>query len=110
MTEIASHEEIQEFIDAFKSGHEAILEKIFTRGNCYWFSEILKQRFGGSIWYLPVSGHFICRIGNRFYDVMGEKKDISECMIFWETYQHMDPAHYERIERCCVHLKNLEEK
>ena len=96
--------EILEFIDSFKWGHEKALEDVFLNGNCYWFAYRLRGRFGGVILYLPISGHFICRIGGTYFDVTGEVHP-NEPEICFESYQMKDPDHYQRIYRNCVILK-----
>ena len=74
----------------------------WTSGNCYYFALILKDRFNGTIYYNPIQGHFICRIGYDFYDYTGK---VSEPPILynWDYYKDHDELDYQHIVRdCCM--------
>ena len=49
------------FINKFKFAYKGELEFVFTNGNCYYFAVILKERFGGEIYYLPIDNHLFVR-------------------------------------------------
>lgn len=55
-----------------KYGDEVVT--LFTRGYCYYFCIILKERFGDEveIYYDVVEGHMVSKIGNSFFDITGE--------------------------------------
>lgn len=48
-----------------------IIENTFTKGLCYYFAIILKDRFDGSIYFIPEEGHFITKIDRDYYDITG---------------------------------------
>lgn len=63
--------EILEFIERRWAGSE----ELFLNGNCYWFAEILCDRFSElELMYLPVEGHFVAydESDDTMYDVTGE--------------------------------------
>lgn len=90
-------EEILYFIGHFKKAAE-----VFTTGCCYWFAYILKGRFPEAEFiYLPVTGHFVSRIGGRLYDATG---DVTECyenemQIPWDEMDKFDPNVRKSVER-----------
>lgn len=74
-------------------------------GNCYYFSLILADRFKSYspyMYYDSIDGHFLCRIGSRFYDFTGEHKyggsDI-ERLYKWDELKELDCTWYSRIVR-----------
>lgn len=75
----------------------------WTTGNCYYFAIILKDRFNGTLYYDPVDGHFLCKIGSNFYDYTG-KVEIDESILYnWTCYQEQDELNYQHIVRdCCM--------
>ena len=90
--------EVTYFISKFSSAKD-----LFLYGLCYWFSIILHERFGGMIFYLPISNHFITWIDGSFYDASGDISDsLPEPPVLWETYAASDPAHAENIRRDCI--------
>lgn len=93
--------EVETFIKKFKFSHIKELEHIFMNGNCYYFAIILKERFNGEIYYLPIQNHFICKIENEYYDIMGKAK-MDEHPYQWSKYP--DPKEKKRIIRDCVHF------
>ena len=75
----------------------------WTTGNCYYFAIILKDRFNGTLYYDPVDGHFLCKIGSNFYDYTG-KVEIDESILYnWNCYKEQDELNYQHIVRdCCM--------
>lgn len=72
-------------------------------GNCLWFALILKTRFSqGEIFYLPIDGHFIFCLEDKFYDWRGrispEEVPVSFCQI-----QNEDPLLYNNLLRDCFY-------
>ena len=94
MTE-SIHEIVLRFISNFRGA-----EDVFLNGCCFWFAYILQARFCGTIFYDPVRNHFVCRIGERFYDISGE----THCEEYrdWERYVLTDCKEYLRIKRDCI--------
>lgn len=97
-----THELILDFIAQF---HDPSTVKCFSQGMCYWFAEILSQRFGDEepcdIVYDSVANHFGCMIGDYVYDITG---DVSEQYnwVIWNVYEREDPKHTARIYRDCI--------
>lgn len=65
-----AHDEILTFIRLIRESHPDMVN-IFTRGSCWNFYKILKNRFPTAVAYYEV-GHIITKIGDRFYDITGE--------------------------------------
>lgn len=71
-------------------------------GNCYYFSVILKDRFpGAEICYEPVVGHFVAKIGEKYYDSLGENIP-SVTPIPLRKIEQTDPLWAEGIRRDCI--------
>ena len=96
------HEEVIHFIDNFKRQKKSDVEFVFTNGDCYWFSVILIQRFGGEAYYLRVRNHFITKIDGRYYDITGEITDFDEEPVSWTYMQETEPKWAERIYYCAL--------
>lgn len=68
------HQTILNFIDRFHGS-----ENVFLHGCCYWFAEILTQRFENYkpvMLHEPVEGHFVTKINTNLYDVRGDVTDL----------------------------------
>ena len=111
-------EKVLEFINNYKaaSNHKNTKEKIefaFTNGNCYWFAFILHTVFDGVICYLPIEGHFICKIENEYYDITGcidESYDFRmDALYTWDNYCKIEPLNSARVARDCIYY-NVEVK
>ena len=92
------------FITNFKRGFNAqILTEVFTLGNCYHFSVILKDVYPeGRIAYSQILGHFFLEIDGRYYDITGEiKKPIAD-VTYFDTLYYTDSALYRTLLRDCV--------
>jgi len=95
------------FINNFKSLHPSAIEECFSYGNCYWFAKILADRFGGIIYYDEVDNHFITKIKDTFYDIMGECTIDSSCTYPWSKYILIEPLNASRVYKYCI-LKESE--
>ena len=71
-------------------------------GNCYYFAIILKERFGGHIYYDSVNCHFIIQINGKFYDWTGIVKPNIDNLLNWEELKNIDQSYYNRIKRDCI--------
>lgn len=97
--------EVVEFINNFKKGWNAeYLERVFTKGNCYHFSVILKNIFYGDILYDPIQGHFITKIESKYYDITGEI-DRPKIIYIWDNMKLEEPDQYKNIMMNCVYKK-----
>lgn len=85
------------FIDGFRD-----VKDFFLTGYCYWFAVILQKRFvGGDICYMPISNHFIYKIGYKYYDAQGEVHP-SENVYMWTFYTIFEPEESGRIMHDCI--------
>lgn len=72
-------------------------------GNCYFFAVILKERFGGDIYYDDIFGHFAAMIDGELYDWRGQHtKTPEEHWVKWDEYDKYDSLLKQRIIRDCV--------
>lgn len=94
-------DKVEEFIEKFKFIYAKELETVFTTGNCYYFALILKEHFGGEIYYLQIENHFICKIENKYYDITG-RIEPKESPDKWSNFKNIDSALYKRIKRDCI--------
>lgn len=62
----------------------------FTCGCCFWFAQILSERFGGTILFDDIEGHFATKIGERVYDVRGDITHEQHHWNRWDSWE--DPA------------------
>lgn len=75
----ARQNEILKFIKEFQT-NETI--QLFTNKCCYWFAQILINRFGGEIWYSDVNCHFYAAIyispnKRQLFDITGLCSDVT---------------------------------
>lgn len=89
------------FINDFKGKYPAEIEDVFSNGYCYWFAEILHQRFNGIIYYLPIKNHFITKINGKYFDITGEVIP-DEKVYEWEYYANFDYLDYNRVVKNCI--------
>lgn len=72
-------------------------------GNCYYYSVILKSRFGGKIYYDCIAGHFVVEIDGKFYDYGGEYTPVdTNAVIRWSKFIQYDKLQKKRIIRDCI--------
>ena len=69
-------------------------------GNCYYFAVILKDRFGGEIFYDPVDGHFFLKIDGVNYDYSGIYTQTKECQL--RDIEQSDPLWHSRLINDCI--------
>lgn len=93
---------IIEFIKIFQSPSNI---NLFTECACYWFANILHQRFPNSyIVYDPHQVHFATKIEDRVYDITGIVGEDSD-YIDWEYYAFFHQEDAELIIRNCINLE-----
>ena len=95
--------QVETFIDKFKFIYKQELVQVFTTGNCFYFAIILKERFNGEIYYLPIENHFICKIDKDYYDITGKAK-FNEKPYKWSEFKDYDSLLYNRIVRDCINF------
>lgn len=81
----------------------------WTNGNCFFFAVILRERFAdfddGWIVYEPITGHFLFKYNNCFYDWTGKVELTSQqlaAIVYWHHYDKIDSLHYWRIVDDCI--------
>lgn len=108
-----SFDEILSYFDGLEDGsftsqlvkfRERLGLKDWNTGNCYWAATLLKNRFGGELYYDVVVGHFVVGFDDgKFYDFGGEYIPAeSKNMVAWGKFEDYDPLRYERIKRDCI--------
>ena len=97
------HDVVLNFIEQFR---ELGAENCFSNGMCYYFTVILRTRFGEYAtkrMYDPVANHFATKIDGRIYDITGDITDEpNHKWVDWQAYIRLDSAHARRIERDCI--------
>ena len=90
-------DEVKEFINRRWSDTDAH----WKDGNCYWFAQILINRFPYlHLYYMPVSGHFVAGTPSRYYDSGGRNYEREKPILF-EEIQRLDPLWASRLMRDC---------
>lgn len=92
-------EQILSFIKGFDPCRD-----FFLSGYCYWFANILCQRFHGTLVYDGVDNHFMARIEGELYDASGNVTNLYRYHLVeeWEKYRKRDPLHTARIVKGCI--------
>ena len=72
-------------------------------GNCFYFAKILNIRFGGTIWYDTIYGHFVIKIDDVMYDWQGVVDDNKKHnYVYWNRFDNYDTTQQQRIIRDCI--------
>lgn len=97
------------FINKFTlNGKRQEVIEAFTNGCCYWFAQILWERFYDpdawnqdiEIVYDLLIGHFGCRIDGKVYDITGDVTNQYQ----WSRLSDIDEIRFERIFRDCINF------
>lgn len=100
-------EQVLDFIKRFQN--EGTI-KTFTSGCCYWFAQILNERFNFAepecgIFYNEKENHFATMIDLHLYDITGDLGDIRNLHDWtsWNDYQNTgDELIVKRLYRDCI--------
>ena len=94
---------VETFVENFKSGFDKeYLENVFTNGNCYHFSLILKSMYNGTIVYDPHGSHFLTKIDGNYYDITGKvERPMDEYP--WDEMEDIDCNEYALVVDNCVY-------
>lgn len=91
---------IDDFINHFAANKD-----IFLHGECYWFAQMLYNRFSVTdtvtIYYNPIDNHFACLINNQLYDASGAIPKTHE-WVPWRSYINTEPLGAARVYRDCI--------
>ena len=99
MKDTKQQAEIRDFIARIRGIAPCVMRHIFTRGGCYRFYQILKDRFPETEAY-EIRGHCVSRIAGRFWDITGALPDSTAYRkmnrLDHESYLlcHFDEVHY----------------
>lgn len=112
------HQTVMNFIARFtnNSKRQEVIDT-FSCGCCYWFAEILWNRFtleivdtNCDIVYDPVINHWACRIDDRIYDITGDITDNKEyCWENWNKFMFQDISLTKRLLRDCINFGGPED-
>jgi len=70
--------------------------------NCFWFAQILNDRFpGGRLYYDVVVGHFVFEYDGIYYDYSGIVTP-NDDLVAWDEFDKYDAYQKERIIRDCI--------
>lgn len=112
------HPTVMKFIARFtNNGKNQEVIDTFSCGCCYWFAEILWNRFAlevvntnCDIVYDPIINHWACRIDDRIYDITGDITDNKEyCWENWNKFMFQDISLAKRLLRDCINFGGPED-
>ena len=112
------HQTVMKFIARFtNNGKRQEVIDTFSCGCCYWFAEILWNRFAlevvntnCDIVYDPIINHWGCRIDDRIYDITGDITDNKEyCWENWNKFMFQDISLTKRLLRDCINFGGPED-
>ena len=101
---MSTKKDVLKFIKRFQN--EGTI-KTFTQGCCYWFAQILNDRFysfefASKIMYNDKENHYACYIDGKLYDITGEIP-MNSNWVSWNEYQYKgDELVIERLFRDCI--------
>lgn len=87
--------DVLKFIDAFSD-----MKEHYLSGKCYWFAVILRERFGGRIFYNQIDNHWACLIGGHLFDASGEIDQTG--FEQWPGIIKDDTPYYNRLLSQCI--------
>jgi hypothetical protein len=105
-TSPTNEEEVLYFISQFAPARD-----LFLNGMCYWFAQILHQRFpvNSIIMYDEIINHFACKIETGIYDASGEVSTKYNWKPLYETDAYKDESEWNRIIRDCIKKERVKE-
>ena len=105
-------EKVMRFIKRFSdNGKRQEVIDAFSRECCYWFAEILWERFyceadECTVLYDPITNHWACQINGIIYDIAGNiPVDADYEWVEWIEYQYADIEHTKRLYRDCINFE-----
>ena len=114
--QMKTRETVLKFIARFtNNGKRQEVIDTFSCGCCYWFAEILWDRFcfnepinsRGKVYtvYDPVINHWACCIDYRIYDITGDITDNKEYRWEdWNRFMYQDISLTKRLYRDCINF------
>ena len=119
--QLKTRETVLKFIARFTNqGKKTEVIDTFSNGCCYWFAEILWDRFcfnepinsRGKIYtvYDPIINHWACCIDYRIYDITGDITDNEEYQWHdWNRFMYQDTSLTKRLYRDCINFEEVED-
>lgn len=108
------HSTVMKFIARFtNNGKCQEVIDTFSYGCCYWFAEILYERFFMEVdecylMYDPVINHWACKIEDRIYDITGDVTFNYEWE-YWESFKYEDELLTSHLFRDCINFGGPED-
>ena len=111
------HPTVMKFIARFtNNGKRREVIDCFTSGCCYWFAEILWNRFAlevvninCDIVYDPIINHWACQIDGIIYDITGVITRDEYQWESWVKFQYKDELLTKRLYRDCINFGGPED-
>ena len=109
------HETVMKFIARFtnNSQKQEVIDT-FSCGCCYWFADILWNRFcfdaeECTVLYDPVINHWACQIDGIVYDITGFITSDEYQWEPWVEFQYQDELLTKRLYRDCINFGGPED-
>lgn len=106
---------ILNFIARFtNNGNRQEVIDTFSCGCCYWFADILWNRFcldaeECTVLYDPVINHWACQINGTVYDITGIVTSDEYHWESWVEFQYEDELLTKRLYRDCINFGGPED-
>ena len=119
--QLKTRETVLKFIARFTNqGKKAEVIDTFSNGCCYWFAEILWDRFcfnepinsRSKVYtvYDSIVNHWACCIDYRIYDITGDITDNEEYRWEdWNRFMYQDISLTKRLYRDCINFGERED-
>lgn len=92
MKDTKQQAEIRYFIARISGVAPCVMRHIFTRGGCYRFHQILKDRFPEAVAY-EIRGHCVSKVAGRYWDITGALPEE-------EGYRKLHAADHRAYDAC----------
>lgn len=109
--QLKTREMVLKFIAKFtNNGKRQEVIDTFSCGCCYWFADILWDRFMFEakkcrIVYDPIINHWACKINDRIYDITGDiTNDTQYNWEDWIDFEYKDRMLTKRLYRDCINF------
>ena len=109
------HPTVMKFIARFtNNGKRQEVIDTFSCGCCYWFADILWNRFyfdaeECTVLYDPIINHWACQINGIIYDITGVITSNKYQWEPWIKFQYKDELLTKRLYRDCINFGGPED-
>lgn len=106
---------VMKFIARFtNNGNRQEVIDTFSCGCCYWFADILWNRFTFdaeecTVLYDPIANHWACQIDGIVYDITGVITSDEYRWEPWVEFQYKDALLTKRLYRDCINFGGEED-